>query len=213
MHFLKQSTSVKVVVGPFVDATDNVTPETGVTLGAADQAEILKHDATAVTDISSNTFAAITSGDGLYNLTLSTTDTNTLGMMRVYIADASVCLPVTADFMVLPANIYDSFVGGTDTLEVDTIAISGDTTAADNLERGAEGLVLGAVSTGSSTTTVVTGLTEGTNDHYNGRTITFTSGSLAGQSASITDYDGTTKTLTVSTMTEAPSNTDTFVIS
>lgn len=213
MQFLKQSTSVKVVVGPFVDETDQKTPETGITLGAADHAEIIKHDSGSVVDISSNTWAAITSADGLYNLTLSTTDTNTVGMLTVYVADTSVCQPVKQTFMVLPANAYDSLIGGTDTLEVDAVAISGDTTAADNLEAGAEGLVSSTCATSSTTTAVVTNLTEDTDDHYNGRTITFTSGALDGQSASITDYNGTTKTLTVSTLTEAPSNTDAFVIS
>lgn len=213
MLYLKQSTAVKVAVGPFVDSSDNVTPETGITLGAADQAELLKHDASSPTDISSNTWAAISGCDGWYNLTLSTTDTNTAGMMRVIVQDSSVCLPVTVEFMVVPANMYDSLVGGTDTLEVDVTAISGDMTAADNLEAGAKAIVPSSVATGSSTTSVVTNLTEATDDHYNGRTITFTSGALDGESASITDYNGTTKTLTVSTMTEAPSNTDTFVIS
>jgi hypothetical protein len=213
MQFLKQSTSVKVVIGPFVDETDSKTPETGITLGAADHAEIIKHDSGSVVDIASNTWAAITSADGLYNLTLSTTDTNTPGMLTVYVADTSVCLPVKQNFMVLPGAIYDALVGGTDTLEVDVVAISGDATAADNLEAGAEALVSSTCSTGSTTTTIVTNLTEGTDDHYNGRTVIFTTGTLAGQSASITDYNGTTKTLTVSTMTEAPSNADAFVIS
>lgn len=92
-------------------------------------------------------------------------------------------------------------------------ALNGSTTAADNLLAGALGLVASTCTTGSSTTSVVTNLTEATDNHYNGRVITFVSGALAGQTASITDYDGTSKTLTVSTLTEAPANTDAFVIS
>lgn len=210
---LKQSTSVKVIIGPFVDVTDGYTPETGITLGAADAAELLKHDSATVVDISSNTWAAVTSAGGLYSLTLSTTDTNTVGMLTVYIYDTSETRPVRADFMVVEANAYDSLIAGTDSLEVDAVAISGDTTSADNLEEATNGVVPGTVSTGSSTTSVVTTLTETTNDHYNGRTITFLTGNLSGQAASITDYNGTTKTLTVSTLTEAPSNGDTFIIS
>jgi len=209
---LKQSTSVKVIIGPFVDVTDGYTPETGITLGAADAAEILKHDSATVVDISSNTWAAVTSADGLYALTLSTTDTNTVGMMTVYIYDTSVCRPVRADFMVVEANAYDSLVAGTDDLEVDAIAVSGDTTAADNLEGAAETIVLSTCTTGSSTTSVITNLTEATDDHYNGRTIVFRTGNLVGQAATITDYNGTTKTITVAAMTEAPSNGDAFAI-
>ena len=47
MLILRQSTSIDIRVGPFVDATDAVTPETGITLGAADQAEVLKFDGAA----------------------------------------------------------------------------------------------------------------------------------------------------------------------
>lgn len=86
-------------------------------------------------------------------------------------------------------------------------------TGAANLRRGGEALVRGTVSSGSSATVVTTDLTEVTNDHYNGRTITFTSGALAGQSSSISDYDGASKNLTVVALTEAPAQGDEFVIS
>ena len=85
--------------------------------------------------------------------------------------------------------------------------------AADKLEQGATALVTSTCAAGSTTTSIVTNLTEATNDHFNGRVITFTSGALAGQSTSITDYDGTTKTITCPALTEAPANTDAFVIS
>jgi len=234
MRFLKQSTSVKVPVGPFLDVTDGATPETGITLGAADQAELMKHDAAATVDISGNTFAAITGNNGMYNLTLSATDTNTLGNLHVHIGDVSVCRAVSHEFTVLPANIYDSliagtdyldanvhqinanassgFLTGTDHLKADVQQINASATAADNLQKAALSIVPGTVSTGSTTTTVTSGLTETTNDHYNGRTIQFTTGNLAGQVASITDYAGGSGTLTVSTMTEAPANGDLFVI-
>lgn len=98
-------------------------------------------------------------------------------------------------------------------IKADTLALSGSTTAADNLESGATALVVSTCAAGSTTTSVVTNLTEATNDHYNGRVITFTSGALAGQTTSISAYNGTTKALTVVAMTEAPADTDAFVIS
>jgi len=58
-----------------------------------------------------------------------------------------------------------------------------------------------------------TNLAEATDDHYNGLIILFTSGVLAAQASIIVDYDGTTKEITVDpAFTEAPSDTDTFVI-
>jgi hypothetical protein len=55
-------------------------------------------------------------------------------------------------------------------------------------------------------------LTETTADHYNGRTITFTSGAMAGQSSDITDYSAQ-GVLTVTALTEAPEPGVEFVIS
>ena len=70
-----------------------------------------------------------------------------------------------------------------------------------------------AVNDASATTTsFVTDLTEATDDHYIGRTVIFTSGALLGQATDITDYNGTTKALTVTALTEAPADNDTFEI-
>jgi len=132
-QWVKQSTQVNVHIGPFVDVGDGFTPETGVTLAAADEAEILKHGATSTTSIASNTMTAIASCDGWYYLTLTTTDTNTLGCLEVIVHDDSVCLPVYAKFMVVPSNVYDSMFGS-DKLQVDAVEISSDSTAADNCE-------------------------------------------------------------------------------
>lgn len=81
------------------------------------------------------------------------------------------------------------------------------------LQRGVQALVTGTVASGASTTSIPTNLSETTADHYNGRTITFTSGALAGQSTDITDYGGADGTLTVTALTEAPDQGDEFVIS
>ena len=77
------------------------------------------------------------------------------------------------------------------------------------------GVVVGQAATGTlSTTQATTTLTEATDTHYNGKTITWLTGSLAGQTAgSITGYNGTTKMLTWSpAATEAPSNNDWFML-
>ena len=120
-------------------------------------------------------------------------------------------------------NIYVSAtVGGTEgtishdfqiKAAADTVEISGSIVAADNLQRGAEALVLGAA-IGTPTTTVIgTDLTETTTDHYLARIVTFTTGNIAGQASDITGYNGATKELTVSALTDAPAATDVFVIS
>jgi hypothetical protein len=110
---------------------------------------------------------------------------------------------VTDQFVFTVANQVDA----------NAIAISGNTTAADNLEDAMTGVVTGAAATGTlSTTQMTTDLTEATDDHYIGRLITFISGDLLGQQTNVTDYEGTGGLLTFTALTEAPSNGDTFVI-
>ena len=98
-------------------------------------------------------------------------------------------------------------------VQVDIISISTSSEAADRLEASAETIVTAAAATGTlSTTQMTTNLTEITNDHYNGRIIIWTSGVLKDQATDITDYDGATKKLTYTGVTEAPSDGDTFNI-
>lgn len=128
MILLKQSTAATLRVGPFMDATNGVTPETGVTLSGADQAEILKHSGATV-DISGATWAAITGVGGWYDLSLSTSHTDTLGMLTVVVQDESVCVPVFVRAMVVPAAVYDSLVAGSDTLPADVTQWNGTNVA------------------------------------------------------------------------------------
>jgi hypothetical protein len=44
--------------------------------------------------------------NGYYSCALNTTDTNTLGRLRVAVAESG-ALPVWQDFTVLPANVFD----------------------------------------------------------------------------------------------------------
>lgn len=210
MHILRANTSVKVVIGPLVDASDGVTPETGVGLSSADKAEVIKHNDGSFTDISGRTFSHL--GDGVYNLTLATDDVNTPGMLTLALVDTDVMRPYRGEFMVVPEQVYDSLYAGNDTLQTDVGQISGDGTAADKLEAAAETMVTGEVGTGSTASVVTTNLTENTDDHYKGRTIVFRNGALKGQAAEITAYTGTSNELEVSTLTEAPSDGDDFVI-
>jgi hypothetical protein len=79
-------------------------------------------------------------------------------------------------------------------------------------------MVTGTVETGAFTPTTTAfesdDVTEATTSHYVGRNVIFTSGALLGQAARITAYQlsGSNGKFTVTTMTEAPANNDTFVI-
>lgn len=109
-QILRQSTQVVVRMGVYYDVTDKVTPETGITLAAADQAELLKAAGAATVDISGNTWAAITGCDGAYNLTLTASNVDTCGVLDIVIADASVFHPKDQPtrFMVVEEAVYDA---------------------------------------------------------------------------------------------------------
>jgi hypothetical protein len=107
MLVLRQSTSVDIRVGPFLDATDGVTPETGITLAGADQAEVLKANGAATTAMA-GTFAAVTGADGWYDYTVATGDVDTVGEVCFVVQDSSVCLPVFVRAQVVEETVYDA---------------------------------------------------------------------------------------------------------
>lgn len=127
MQFLKADTAATILIGPFLDKGDGVTPETGITLGAADAAELMKHDGTTFVDLTSDGRTFTHKQGGMYTLALGTGDTDTEGRLTVFIADDDVCLPVWKDFMVVNANVYDSLfaAAATDYLQVDAKQLDG----------------------------------------------------------------------------------------
>lgn len=208
---LRQSTSIDVRVGPFVDVTDAVTPETGITLGAADQAELLKADGAATVDISGRTFAAVSGSSGWYDLTLSTTDTNTVGELVVVVQDASVSLPVFVRLQVVEESVYDAFFApGANALSPD---------GALRMSRSAATTTLATVTTGSSSTSIVVSSLDpasSVNDQFNGRVLAFpsttTTAALRGQAKRITDFNHSTQTFTTEAFTTGPAAGDIAII-
>jgi len=132
--YVKQSTAVNVILGPFVDSTDGVTAETALTISQADIRLSKNGAAFAQTN---NATGATHRENGHYLIPLDSTDTNTLGQLRVAVAESG-ALPCWLDLEVVTANVWDSLFS-TDLLQVDVTQVSGDTTAADNLEAAADG--------------------------------------------------------------------------
>ena len=112
--WLKQSTAVTVKLGPFLDSTDGDTEEIALTIAQADILLSKNGGAFAQTN---NVAGATHDTKGLYGVPLDTTDTNTLGELRVYIHESG-ALAVWETFMVVPANVWDSMFGA-DKLQTD----------------------------------------------------------------------------------------------
>lgn len=116
MLFLRKDTVTTIIVGPFIDKTDGVTPEIALTVTNIDVELYLEN-------MSRIAFQPTLSGGGThdmwrhsgdiggwYKLELEAADVAQLGKLMVSFEDVAVFLPVYMSYMVLPQNVYDQFV-------------------------------------------------------------------------------------------------------
>lgn len=111
---LKQATSVVIPFGPFVDATDGVTLKTGLA-SALDNGTTgikLSKNGGTLTVRNATVTASTYDSYGHYKVTLDTVDTGTLGQLRMVYTDATTCLPVWLDALVVAAAVYDDTLNG-----------------------------------------------------------------------------------------------------
>jgi hypothetical protein len=104
MNFLKQATAVEVKIGPFVDAADGVTAETGLTISQAD-VRLAKNGADWAQK--AETTAAAHEENGWYRCLLDATDTDTCGILVLAVAESG-ALPVWDHFQVVEEAVYDA---------------------------------------------------------------------------------------------------------
>lgn len=225
MRFLRQNTTTRVTVGPFLDKTDAFTPEVALTATnehitfVVDDAGVptLVIDTTATASGGSNDLVHITNDNaGFYDLELTNTQTNYVGRAMLGINYVTDHLPVWHEFQILTAVAYDA-LHGADLLDVSVTQVNGNATAAANLAASAGVMLTGTVDgTGSNSTTQIetTATSEATTNHFLGRAFFFTSGALQYQAAKITaySYTGGRGRFTVETMTDTPSGGDAFII-
>jgi len=118
--WLKQSTAVDVIVGPFLDETDGKTAETGLTVTQA-EVRLSKNGGNMA---QKNEATSLVHDElGYYDCNLDATDTNTLGRLQLMVHESG-ALPVYHEYMVVTANEYDSMCS-TDYKEVDLIQMGG----------------------------------------------------------------------------------------
>lgn len=104
MYIVRQSTAVTIVLGPFVDATDGVTAETSLTIAQAD-VRLSKNGGAFAQRSASGNLSHMENGN--YALPLSTTDTNTVGTLRVHVNESG-ALPVWESLQVVEEDVYDA---------------------------------------------------------------------------------------------------------
>lgn len=133
-----------LTVGPFVDYSDGVTPETAMTAtnitvcltkdsdaGGSGTAPTIVINTTATASGGSNDMVHLT-GDtvGLYSLELTAAQLNFVGRGKLVLSDPDVMCPWWTDIIVEPNNVYDSSVSGTDYLGIDVAQWLGTTAEA-----------------------------------------------------------------------------------
>lgn len=132
--FLKQSTAVTVCLGPFVDRTDDYTPESGLATNMDGASGILlSKNGGAMALRASGLSSTAYDINGFYRAHLGASDTNTLGDMVVSYTETATTKPRSYEYTIVPANIYDSLVAGTDNLQVDTTQINGSASGASGI--------------------------------------------------------------------------------
>ena len=229
---LEQATaSQAVIIGPFVDSTDGVTPETGLTIDAAD----VRISANGGNVAGKNSGGCTHDEGGYYTCTFDATDTATVGRLQVFVNESG-AVPVYHHFQVVEeavhAALWDaSAVGpllansnGSGLTEAggdgDHLTESGGTgdqlsavpwnTAWDE----EQGLVAAGTAQSATGTTLVMASSEGfADDTAIGMTV-MACGSTQGycQSRAVTDNTGSSDTLTVDTWTVTPSGTITYYL-
>lgn len=129
--FLKQSTTVTIKLGPFLDPSDGVTEETALTPAV----EVAKNGGAFAARNSATAVAH--DAEGFYDVELDATDTGTLGVLVVKAHDAANHLPVWQTYLVLPAAVYDTLVAGTDQMPSQVEGMDTDVLTAAALAAGA----------------------------------------------------------------------------
>lgn len=134
MRYLKQNTATVITVGPFLDATDGKTPKVALTATNEHVTFVVDNAGTPTLALDVNATASggttdmvhITNDDaGYYSLELTAAATNYVGGALLSVNYVTDHLPVFHEFTILPANVYDSLIPGTDLLDISVVQIAG----------------------------------------------------------------------------------------
>ncbi len=121
MAFLREDTTVTVVIGPAVDSNGAVV--TGLECSGTTIVDLYKGATGSDLPTIASTSSLISVAGGYYSLVLSSGSVDTTGLFRVAVGFAG-ALPMWEPYDIIAAKVYDSLIGS-DNLEVDTIQVMG----------------------------------------------------------------------------------------
>jgi len=141
MGYKPVDTAITVIVGPLIDDSDFKTLEEAIAYNAAGMdVSLIVEKTDGTTGITAITLTTGGTSDwthkdgGYYEIEITAAQNIEEGIGFVRGICTGVLPFESAHYNIVVANIYDSLIKGTDKLQVDTAEISGDSTAADNLE-------------------------------------------------------------------------------
>lgn len=221
MPMIPVDTAVQLIVGPLIDDTDFKSLETGVAYNAAGMSvDLIKSSISgtpAKTDLTLTTGGSqdwVELGNGLYYIEITAAQNDTEGELQLCGVATGILPFISAKYQVVPQKVYNSLTAGSDNLEVDIFAISGDSLAASNLELMFDGTGYDAsqsrigsaespqrdiIATLASQTSFTLSYASDDDDIYNGFLIIITNDTDPDQKAyaTVLDYVGSTKTITL----------------
>lgn len=130
--YLKQSTAVTIKVGPLTNnpGEDPITVDPFL----ASAIRISKNGGALA--VRSDTSDGALDAVGIYDVALNATDTNGLGILTV-VAFTAGLHPHRQTYQVLPANVWDSLMAGSDTLDVQVTGIGANVVTATSIASNA----------------------------------------------------------------------------
>jgi hypothetical protein len=105
--FIRQNSTGDLQIGPAVSISDGFTLVTNLDVSTADAASAVLGGDGSVVDISGFTWAASTA-DGMYDLTMTTAISDTVGEVGIVIEDVSLTLPIYQRFYVVEEVVFDA---------------------------------------------------------------------------------------------------------
>lgn len=211
---LPQSTSYTFRLGPALSIADAKTRVTNATIAQADRRLSKAGGAYAQSAV---TGALTHEAVGMYPCTVNATDTNTLGALDLDVDVANV-FALQKHFLIVTQDTYNALMGSGNGLRANVTAINGSTAAAIRLALSSGQMIPFTVSNSAFAPTATEfragDLNTAGTDHYKGRSIVWTSGTLAGQMTDITAYSvqSTQGHFTVTQLNAAPASGATGLI-
>jgi len=111
MRELIGKNNITFAVGPFLSNSDGMSPVTDLAVSSCEIAAIQKHGAVAGVGIAANSWAAVSSMGGHYNLTLTNSQCDTLGPVRISIAKSGTILPFFEDVLLVNSEYFNAKYG------------------------------------------------------------------------------------------------------